>query len=287
MQPKEGGIGLPYKTILVVLGVNDFKDDIKNAVASGQAIDAHLSVVVVAMAAPPPFGASAEEISAVWLEERGGDIAKLAEQTRHVEEQLASSGLSFDVQDLYTEGAWTDEAVAERALYVDLTLVGRRAAHDRDLCPRIIGGALFQAPAPLILNPTDQPAEITPRTVLIAWNVRREAARAVQQALPILQRAGEVRLVLVDPLAKTSPSGEDPGADIAAYLARQGVPVAAETIVSGGRPVQDILKQRAAEMGADMIVMGAYGHSRLRERIFGGVTRAMIETCNRPLFLSH
>ncbi|WP_434734286.1 universal stress protein (plasmid) [Rhizobium sp. YTUHZ044] len=278
---------MPYKTILVVLGVNDFQDDIKDAIVSGQAIGAHLSVVVAAMAAPPPFGASAEEISAVWLEERGGDIAKLAEQTRHVEEQLASSGLSFDVQDLYTEGAWADEAIAERALYVDLTLVGRRAARDRDLCPRIIGGALFQAPAPLLLNPTDQPAEFTPRTVLIAWNSRREAARAVQQALPILQRAGEVRLVLVDPLAKASPGGEDPGADIAAYLARQGVPVTAETVMSRGRPVQDILKQRAAEMGADLIVMGAYSHSRLRERIFGGVTRSMIETCSRPLFLGH
>lgn len=278
---------LPYKTILTVLGVNDFQDDLKNTIATSQAIEAHLSVLVVAMAAPPPFGASQEAISAAWLEERQAGIGKLAEQTRQVEEQLASSGLSFDVQDLYTGGAWADEAIAERALYVDLIVIGRRAARDRELCRRVVSGALFQAPAPLLLNPTDQPAELNPRVVLVAWNSRREAARAVQLALPMLGRAEQVRLVLVDPLLKASTSGEDAGADIAAYLARQGVPVATETVSSGGRSVQDILKQRAAEIGADLIVMGAYSHSRLRERIFGGVTRSMIETCDRPLFLSH
>ncbi|NKK71040.1 universal stress protein [Rhizobium leguminosarum bv. viciae] len=278
---------MPYKTILTVLGVNDFQDDLKNTIASGQAIEAHLSVLVVATAAPPPFGASQEAIYAAWLEERQAGIGKLAEQTRQVEEQLASSGLAFDVQDLYAEGAWADEAIAERALYVDLTLIGRRAARDPELFRRVVSGALFQAPAPLLLNPTDQPAKLNPHIVLVAWNSSREAARAVQQALPMLERAEQVRLVLVDPLLKTSTSGDDPGADIAAYLARHGVPVAAETVSSGGKSVQEILKQRAAEIGAELIVMGAYSHSRLRERIFGGVTRSMMETCNRPLFLSH
>ena len=278
---------LGYRTILTVLGVNDPEDDLNNAIVTAQAVDAHLSVVVIAIPAPPPFGASAEMISAVRLEERQGDMAKLTERTKQVEEQLASSGLSFDVQDLYTESAWADEEIAERALYVDLTLIGRRVARDGELCRRIVSGILFQAPAPLLLNFTDQATDLKPCSVMVAWNSRIEAARAVQQALPILRQAREVRLILVDPPAKASASGEDPGADVAAYLARQGVTVTAETVAGGTRPVGDILKQRAREIGADLIVMGAYGHSRLREKFLGGVTRSMIETADRPLFLSH
>lgn len=265
---------LGYRTILTVLGVNDPEDDLNNAIVTAQAVDAHLSVVVIAIPAPPPFGASAEMISAVRLEERQGDMAKLTERTKQVEEQLASSGLSFDVQDLYTESAWADEEIAERALYVDLTLIGRRVARDGELCRRIVSGILFQAPAPLLLNFTDQATDLKPCSVMVAWNSRIEAARAVQQALPILRQAREVRLILVDPPAKAS-------------VARQGVTVTAETVAGGTRPVGDILKQRAREIGADLIVMGAYGHSRLREKFLGGVTRSMIETADRPLFLSH
>lgn len=274
-----------YRTILTVLGVNDFRDDLDNAIVTGQSVDAHLSVVVMAITAPPPFGAAAEMVSAVRLEEREGNLAKLAESTRQAEEQLASSGLSFDVQSICTEAAWADEEIAARALYVDLTLVGHRAARDKELCRQIVNGTLFQVPAPMLLNPSDHAADLEPSSVLIAWNSRIEAARAVQQALPILQQAREVHLVMVDPGA--SASGEEPGADVAAYLARQGVALSVEAVASGGRPVEKVLKQRTIEIGADLIVMGAYGHSRLREHIFGGVTRAMIETANRPLFLSH
>jgi nucleotide-binding universal stress UspA family protein len=276
-----------YKTILAVLGTNQFQEDLKSAIVLGQAVDAHLSAVVIAMAAPPPIGAYAETISAAWLEERQGDIAKLAEQTKKVKEQLSSSGLSFDVQDIYTEFAWADEDIAERALYADLTLVGHQAARDDELCRRIVSGALFQATTPLLLNPTNHAANLTPASVLVAWNSRMEAARAIQQALPILQQAKEVHVTLIDPVAKASSNGEEPGADIAAHLARHGVSVTVDVVASGGRAAEDILKQRATEIGAELLVMGAYSHSRLRERIFGGVTRSMIETANVPLFMGH
>ncbi|WP_087006230.1 universal stress protein [Rhizobium sullae] len=276
-----------YKTILAVLGVNHFQEDLKNAIALSQAIEAHLSTVIIAMAAPPPFGSYAEAISTVWLEERQGDIDKLAEQAGTVKEMLKASGLSFDVQDIYTEFAWADEDIAERALYADLTLVGRQTGRDEDLCKRVLDGALFQSPAPLLFNPTDQAANLTPRSALIAWDSRPEAARAVQQALPALQSASEVHVTLIDPVARSSASGEEPGADIATYLARHGIPVAVDVLSSGGRPVDEVLKQHAVDVGAELLVMGAYSHSRLRERIFGGVTRSMLETARLPIFWSH
>ncbi|MBY3095202.1 universal stress protein [Rhizobium laguerreae] len=276
-----------YKTILILLGVNRFQEDLKNAILLGQAVDAHLSVMVIAMAAPPPIGAYAETISAAWLEERQGDIAKLADQTAQVKEQLALSGLSFDVQEVYTEFAGADEDIGQRALYADLALVGRQAARDDDLRRQTVGGALFQAAAPLLFNPTDHAANLSPTSVLIAWNSRIEAARAVQQALPVLQLAKEVHVTLVDPVAKASSNGKEPGTDIAAHLARHGVSVTVDVLESRGKAVDQVLKQHAGEIGAQLIVMGAYSHSRLRERVFGGVTRSMLETANVPIFLSH
>ncbi|MGO4440179.1 universal stress protein [Rhizobium sp. RAF56] len=270
-----------------MIGVNDFQEDLKNAIVLAQAAEAHLSVVVIAMAAPPPIGAYVEAISPAWLEERQGDVAKLENQTRRATEQLAASGLSFDIQDLYTEFAWADEDIAVRALYADLTLVGRRAASDGQLCRKIIDGALFQAPAPVLFNPTDEAVNLCPNPILIAWDSRMEAARSVQQAMTLLLQAKDVRVVLIDPIATPSSNGEDPGADIAAFLARQGVTVTVEVIAGGGRTVGEALKQRAMEAGAELVVMGAYSHSRFRERVFGGVTRSMLETTNVPLFLSH
>lgn len=259
-----------YKTILVPVGVNHFQEDIKNAIAVGQSAEAHLAVTVVALAAPPPVGGYAEIISAAWLEERQGDLAKLADQVEIVKDMLKTSGLSYDVQDLYTEFAWADEDIAKRALYADLTLVGRQAAQDQDLCKRILDGALFQSPTPVLFNRVDRIANLMPRSVLIAWDSQMEAARAVQQALPMLQTASEVHVTLIDPVATESSSGEEPGADVATYLARHGVTVAVDVLSSGGRTVDETLKQHAMDVAADLIVMGAYSHSRLREIIFGG-----------------
>lgn len=276
-----------YKTILSVIGVNDSREDLANAIVMAQAIGAHLSVVVIAMAAPPPIGAYAEAISPAWLEERQGDLAKLEGQTLRAKDQMVASGLSFDIQDVYSEFAWAADDIARRALYADLTLVGRGAASDERLCRKIVDGALFQAIAPVLVNPTERAFDMSPETILVAWDSRMEAARAVQQALPLLRQARDVRVVLVDPVATQKSSGEDPGADIAAYLARHGAAVTVDVMASGGKTVADVLKQHAMDVGAGLVVMGAYSHSRLRERVFGGVTRSMLETTNVPLFLSH
>lgn len=276
-----------YKTILTPVGVNHFQEDIRNAIAVGQSVEAHLAVTVVALAAPPPVGGYAEVISAAWLEERQGDLAKLADQVEIVKDMLKASGLSYDVHDLYTEFSWADEDIAKRALYADLTLVGRQAAQDPDFCKRILDGALFRSPTPVLFNRVDRTPNLTPRSVLIAWDSQMEAARAVQQALPMLQTAREVHVTLIDPVATESGSGEEPGADIAAYLARHGVPVAVDVLSGGGRTVDETLKQHAVDVAADLVVMGAYSHSRLREIIFGGVTQAMLETAKLPIFWSH
>lgn len=114
-----------------------------------------------------------------------------------------------------------------------------------------------------------------------------ESARAAREAMELMESAEEVNVVLVDPSAAPARNGEEPGADIATYLARHVVNVTVDRLPSAGRRVEEVLNQHAIDTSADLIVMGAYGHTRLRERIFGGVTKAMIERPIVPVLMVH
>ena len=125
-----------------------------------------------------------------------------------------------------------------------------------------------------------------PKCVLVAWDASLEASRAVRESLDILSAADEVRVVMVDPIEDERHHGAEPGADVATYLSRHGVKVAVDRLPSSNHSFAEVLRQHAVDTGADLLVMGAYGHSRLRERIFGGVTRSMIEDTGLPIIMA-
>jgi nucleotide-binding universal stress UspA family protein len=104
--------------------------------------------------------------------------------------------------------------------------------------------------------------------------------------MSLLVGADQVRLVLVDPVEGDLEQGAEPGADAATYLARHGAKVTVDRLPSQGRTVASVLSQHATDTAADLLVMGAYGHSRLRQRIFGGVTSAMIEEPPLPVLMA-
>ncbi|HEV7816022.1 MAG TPA: universal stress protein [Janthinobacterium sp.] len=132
------------------------------------------------------------------------------------------------------------------------------------------------------------------RNILIAWNASKEASRAVSAALPLLKRAGKVSIAIVDLQHNAEAHGRDPGADIALYLKRHGVGdtsiVRRETPARGlKRPADagETLLSLAAELAADLLVMGAYGHSRFREIILGGATRSILKSMTLPVLMMH
>jgi nucleotide-binding universal stress UspA family protein len=123
--------------------------------------------------------------------------------------------------------------------------------------------------------------------VLIAWNARREAARAVFDALPILQRAKEVKAVWVNPQSEHELAQDIPAADICAALARHGVKCQATEQVKPPAGVGETLLSCAKDMSADLLVMGCYGHTRLREFVFGGASRHVLAHMSVPVLMSH
>jgi nucleotide-binding universal stress UspA family protein len=124
------------------------------------------------------------------------------------------------------------------------------------------------------------------RRILVAWNAGREAVRAVADARALLVRAEAVEVLVVDPEGRRAGHGEEPGADIARHLARHGAQVEVRRLSSGGEDVGRVLLSQAAAFGADLVVMGAYGHSRLNEWIFGGVTRTILREAGLPVLMS-
>ena len=189
-----------------------------------------------------------------------------------------------------TAGGFASEEAAIHARYADLTIVGQiNPSVRRTVIPPLVPEEVaFSAGRPILVTPfSGTPNRIGSR-VLVAWNARREAARAVSDALPLLRKAAAVTVLVVNPEKwAIPPHGEQPGADITQHLARHGVKVQAETAFSEDASVGEVLRAKSDEIDADLIVMGAYGHSRTRELILGGVTRDILRGMVVPVLMSH
>ncbi|PKA45500.1 universal stress protein [Rhizobium sullae] len=275
---------MDVRSILLVIAPTASKIDVQNALTLAAVANDHLAVLVAAIADPPTVGDY--PVGEIWLDKREQDLASVESEVVRCKEQCELAGLSFEVDSIYPERAWADAAIAAHALCFDLVLIGSSALRDPELKPRLIGGVLFDAGQPAMLLP-DHPSTLCPRKVLLAWDGSVPAGRAVRAGHDILVAAEEVHVVLVDQPRSRFEGGDEPGAGMANYLARHGINVVVDRIASCGCPISDVLVRHAREIGADLIVMGAYGHSRLRERILGGVTRATIDQLKLPALMAH
>ncbi|WP_425644261.1 universal stress protein [Agrobacterium leguminum] len=218
-------------------------------------------------------------------------LAKLLKRLENLEAQMVivcDLKLSSEArQQILSEMLEEHRLIADELMKLGfIVLAGSGIRNDGDLRKTVIAATVFDARSPLVFLAPELKATLRPKKVLLAWNSRPEAARAAKEALPLLVQADAVHIVLVDPDASYYSNGGEPGADVAAFLSRHGVKAVVEQVASADRRIEAVLRQRAREIGCDMIVMGAYGHSRLRERIFGGVTASILEECPIPVFLA-
>jgi len=166
----------------------------------------------------------------------------------------------------------------------DLAVVGQAQREGGASDELIIEGALFESGRPLVVVPYIQKRGLTLERVLACWDGSRTAARAIGDARPFLERAKAVDIVIV---AEERKSEEMTGANMSAHLARHGVPASIKRMAKGDIGIEDVLLSYAADSGADLMVMGGYGHSRLREFILGGVTRGILASMTVPVLMSH
>jgi nucleotide-binding universal stress UspA family protein len=194
-------------------------------------------------------------------------------------------GLSAEPLTLSASLAGAGQQFSRLARRFDLAIVGQAEPQSGAIEDVIAETTLFESGRPMIVVPYIQKAPLKLDNVMVCWDGSRQAARAIGDAMPILAKAGRVEIVVI-----TDDSGkqdEIEGADMGQHLARHGLKVDLHRIAGGSVDVADALLSHAADSSADFMVMGGYGHSRLREFVLGGVTRSILRAMTVPVLMSH
>ncbi|MDH5749685.1 MAG: universal stress protein [Rhodospirillales bacterium] len=278
---------MPLKDLLVHIDSSDqCQSRLETALNLAQANDAHLTGV---------FVVTRPNIPAYIEAQIGAEVikAQIEEGMRAADE--AEKMFSAKTQSAGVKSEWRSvegdlcEVLGLHGRYADLVIVGQRDPEGSDMM------ANSDMPDRLILS-VGRPVLVVPyvgtyptigQRVMVAWDGSRLAARAVNDSLSLLLGAKTVNILAVNPKRGTEGLGDVPGGDISLHLARHGIKAEAQHLTSGDISAGDMLLSRAADAGADLIVMGAYGHARWRELVLGGVTRHMLNHMTVPVFMSH
>ncbi len=257
------------------------------AISVARAFEAHLTAVAFAL---DPFIPPTMEMGNIvppdWIDqERAQAQAAAAAAIARFEEAARRNAIAFDARLLEASLAGAGETFGEMAARYDLSIVRQTEPGRLPLEELIVEAALFDSGRPVLVVPYIQKAALKLDRVLVCWNGSPNAARAVGDAMPFLHRAKAVEVAIV--LGEAGRSDEIPGADIGEHLARHGLKVEVERLTAIKGDVTDTILSHAADAEIDVLVMGGYGHSRLREFVLGGVTRGILRTMTVPVLMSH
>jgi nucleotide-binding universal stress UspA family protein len=201
---------------------------------------------------------------------------------KHFHDLLGRADVAGEFR-LIARGEASREAVLS-SLHSDLVVMGHPEPHG---LPDGLSheGMLMASGAPLLIVPNAWQRKTIGDNVLIAWNASREARRAVSDAMSFLAAAKTVSILVIDAAERRS-HGEEPGADLALQLARHGAHVGVVRLASHGKPVAGLILAEAASSSADLLVFGAYSHTRAREILLGGATRTLLAEMPVPVLVS-
>jgi nucleotide-binding universal stress UspA family protein len=276
---------MAYKTILVHLAYDEgHMSRLRLALSLASRFEAHLVALYIANPISMPAAIAGRGASLGYIAE-ATEVAR--EKAESVKEEISAlckrQNLSWEWRMM--EGDHLD-ILAEHAHLADLAIVSHSRAemvedrvmfHVPENLPLVVG-------CPVMILPESGDAVPRPgNDIMVAWKGTREALRAVRDALPFLEQAKKVRLLSTCPPEHAEPPGEK----AAAFLARHGIEAEVYTDIDGGHNVGEVILAHARDMKVDLIVMGGYGHSRLREMVLGGVTRHVLDHAQVPVLMSH
>jgi len=279
---------MTYKTILTHLdGAPSLTSRVTLAANLAKRQSAHLFGVAPAGIAMVPGDASMS-IAPDLITALQGQLDDVANAAVEQFEQICQQ-VGVDSVESMALGNYATDIILRYARYSDLLVISqaefdkKAAATHRGFVEQVVMGA----GKPVIIVPSLGKHDDAGKRVLLAWDGSREAARAATDALPILASADTVEVLVINANASADAvHGLNPGTDIGHYLARQGVKVEVRNLQSD-IDIGDTLLSHAADLGADLLVMGAYGHSRVREWAMGGATRTVLNSMTVPVLMSH
>lgn len=260
------------------------------AIALARSHDAHLDILCLTLdrAMAGYYYVGAAPLAPIVLQEtvnRAREDALALEAG--VRERMSGEEIRWAVETAVAPVDSVIGQVGHVARFADMVVLpkpfGKDAAPDEDL---VVEAALFEAGAPALLLPDDVHGANFGKVITIGWNDSRQSLNAVRAAMPFLKAANRVDVAIVEPDPR-GPERSDPGGLLSQYLARHGVRAELSVLARTEPRVSETLVRHAVEKGSDMMVMGAYGHSRFREAILGGATRELFEIAPLPLFAVH
>ncbi len=278
---------MSFKTIVLVIGLAQDDHELARAADIARGLGAHLNVLVLGIAPPPPSSPYGVVSNDLWSTEIREGSAEARTRAEAVEAWLAERGVPGSVEAHFVDRGTVATIAARFARYADLTLIPPQPEGSDFPQDWVINGALFESGRPILVLPKGAVRFPKVRCAMIGWDASVEASKAVRDSIGLLKTAEEVHAVLVDPVPSFEGHGAEPGNDLATYLGRHGISVTVDRMPSGGKPEAEVLARVASDLDADLAVMGGFGHSRLRQRIFGGTTLSTLKAPNVPVLMSH
>ncbi|MEH6725348.1 MAG: universal stress protein, partial [Hyphomicrobiales bacterium] len=249
---------MTYKTIVALHNVDEDEKTISEAVNLAAALNAHLSVIVIGLTPQPPmssgYGAGAFEIWGAQFADMQQEIAaKVDVMEAWISNHLPAGPLTFDVSEEFSQSGTLAREISRRARFSDLCVFTGAYDPDSYLMQQALRGALYDTGRPvLIMNGKSCPLNDLKR-VMLAWDGGAQASIAIRHALELLANAEDVQIAMADPTSASERFGDEPGADLAGYLARHDVPVSVTPLSSEGRTVAETLIRHATDMDAELI----------------------------------
>lgn len=277
---------MAYKTILTVITAEDQQTQLDAAIDITRREDGHLEVFCLGVDHSQAGYYYAGASAYVFQETIDNAMAAAEALEKKVRSRLDAEDIRWSIDSAVAQIGGLTTLIGMRARFSDLVVLtrpyGDAAAPD---AVAVTEAALFEGSAPVLIVPdTGLPADFG-QSIMIAWNQSEESMTAVRRAMPLLAGAQKVEITVIDP-SPDGPEGADPGTALAQMLDRHGIRVDVSVLARTQSLISDIIDRHAEEIGADLIVMGAYGHSRFRQAILGGATRNMLGKSRVPILMA-
>ena len=276
---------MALKDILTIIDLSGSQPAPKYALEVGRQYDAHVTGLAIAFEpVVPAFAAAPMPVD--YLEaahEQAVGAAKEAQKQFDELARLAGTKSESRTTEILTGGPL--EGVLQHCRTTDLVVIGQTNPDTPEpMRELLIETVLFESGVPVLLVPYIGVSDYTPNNVLIAWDGSSTATRAIHAALPMLDKSDKITVLVVEKKAETD---SQPGAEIATYLARHGLDVTIDVVTNPQTSIADTLLNYVSDHGNDLVVMGGYGHSRMREFLFGGATREILAAMTVPVLMAH
>ena len=283
---------LPFKSILsVIIRPDEAAALVAAAAAVARETDGHLDLLCLGIdrdqSGYAMIGAAAM-VMQMSLDQAESD-ARAAAAATTAALQAEAPGLRSTIETLVTQSGVLGTLMSRRARFADLVVLPRRPAGSVGIeAETLLEAALFDAAVPVLVLPPDLhgKAPLQAERIVIGWDQSAAALNAVRRALPVLRRAARVSIAVIDPPTH-GPERSDPGGMLCQMLVRHGVHAEVAVLARTLPRASDVLVRHVGDVDAGLLVMGAYGHSRLMEAVLGGATRDLLIETEVPLFMAH